>query len=116
MPADFAVTTPAASTLATSLLLLVQMTVRFVAFAGATVAVSVPLPPVVRLSSVGFTLTPVAGTISGAGSVTVTIVSAVKPPSSVVTVILAVPAAFAVTMPLLSTLAISLSLLLQTTF
>ncbi|MNV80200.1 hypothetical protein D3C71_1737920 [compost metagenome] len=72
VPAAFAVTTPSSSTVTISSSLLLQMTFGFAASSGSMIAVRLMLPPVARLNSVRFTLTPVTGIISGSGSVTVT--------------------------------------------
>ena len=82
------------------------------ALSGFTVAIRVSLPPTVRESSVLFRVTLSTDTTAGA---TVTSQLAVLLPSCVVTVMVAVPAATAVTVPL-STVTILLSLLLQVTF
>ena len=113
LPAFTAVTVPSA-TVATCSLLLLHVTVWLVAFAGSTVAVSFSLPPSASVNSVLVNVTPVTGTVCGA--FTVTLHSAVLPPSAVA-VMVAVPAALAVTLPLLSTSAISgLSLFHATVF
>ena len=76
-----------------------HVTSFFVAFAGATVAVSVVVSPSSSVAVVLLSVTPVTATVSGAFSVTVTAHVAVLPPSTVVTVMVAVPAATAVTTP-----------------
>jgi copper chaperone CopZ len=102
VPAATGVTTPAL-TVATAVLLDDQVTFVFVAFEGLTVAVSVPVaPPTVNESVVGLKATPVTAT---ACVPTVTAQVAVLPPSTVVTVIVAVPAATGVTTPELLTVA-----------
>ncbi len=90
-------------TMATPSLLLVQV-MESVAFAGSSSAVRFSLAPA-RISRLpGKTRMPVALI---AAFVTVTLQVAVKPPSVVVTVMVAVPSAMPVTLPLLSTVAIS---------
>ena len=76
------------------------------------VAVRVSVPPTVRAVDALFRATPVTGTVA---SLTVTVQLAVKPPSWVVAVIVAVPTAMAVTTPLL-TVATPVSLLDHDTF
>ena len=90
------VTTPEVLTVAIPGLLETQVTVLFVAFAGATVAVSVAVPPTVTVAVGGVTLTPVTGTLMG---VTVTTEEEVKPPLCVVAVTVAEPKATPVTTP-----------------
>jgi hypothetical protein len=99
VPGPTAVTVPLL-TVATLLLLDDQLTALFVALLGFTVAVRVPVevPPMVRVRLVWFRLTLLTGV--GGGGLTVTAQVAVCPPSWVVTVIVAVPAATAVTVPL----------------
>ena len=96
VPAFLAVTTPEVETVATVVLLDDQVTLLFVALDGDTVAVSVCVWPSVSVRLVWFRLTPVTGTV---GALTVTEQVAVLPPSVVVTVMVVVPALFAVTMP-----------------
>ena len=96
VPAAFAVTTPEEDTVATDVLSDDQVTDLLVAFEGVTVAVSVCVSPAVMDRVVLFRETPVTGTVA---ALTVTVQVAVFPPSLVFTVILAVPAAFAVTTP-----------------
>jgi len=91
--------------------LLLQVTFLLVAVEGATVAVSVCVPPTAMLADVGATVTPVTATVF----VTVTAHVAVFLPSTVVAVIVAVPAATPVTVPSL-TVAVALLLLVQVTF
>jgi hypothetical protein len=96
VPADLASTFPPSDTVATEELLVVQLTVLFVALLGLTVAVRVSDPPAVRERLVLFRLTLVTGTAAAA---TVTAQVAFLFPSDVVTVIVAVPADTAVTVP-----------------
>ena len=95
VPADFAVTTPF-DTVATFVFELLHVTDLFVALLGVTVAVNVSLLPVSIVVDVLFKLTPVTLTV---GFFTVTLHVAVLLPSAVLTVIVAVPADFAVTTP-----------------
>ena len=110
VPDATAVTFPEELTVATLVLLLLQLTFLFVAFDGVTVAVSVSVAFGANVSVVLFRLTPVTGTV------TVTAQVAVLLPSAVVTVIVAVPAAPAVTFPAVETVATLVLLLLQVTF
>ena len=96
VPAAFAVTTPEEETVATDVLLEDQVTDLSVAFEGVTVAVRVCVSPTVIESDVLLRLTPVTATV---WACTVTAQVAFFPPSFVVTVIVAVPAAFAVRTP-----------------
>ncbi|MNZ90386.1 hypothetical protein D3C78_1093450 [compost metagenome] len=71
-----------------------------VASAGATVACSVLSPSPTVKSSVGWSkVTPVIITIGGLGAATFTVVEALKLPSLVVTVIIAIPSPTGVTTP-----------------
>ena len=110
VPDATAVTFPEVETVATLVLLLLQVTFLFVALLGATVAVSVSVAFGANVSVVLFRLTPVTGTV------TVTEHVAVLLPSAVVTVIVAVPAAMAVTKPDVETVATDVLLLFQVTF
>ena len=101
-PAAFAVTTPEEETVTTEVLLDDHVTDLSVAFDGVTVAVKVCVSPTVIDNDVLFRLTPVTDTVA---AFTVTAHVAVLAPSFVVTVIVAVPAAFAVTTPLEDTVA-----------
>jgi hypothetical protein len=96
LPGVFAVTTPEEETVATAVLLDDQITDLSVALEGVTVAVSVSVFPSVKVNDVLFRLTPVTETTL---ALTVTEQVAFLPPSLVVTVIVAVPAALAVTKP-----------------
>ena len=95
-PAAFAVTTPEEETVATDVLLEDQVTDLSVAFDGDTVAVNAWVSPTVIVSDVLFKLIPVTGTVA---AFTVTEHVAVLKPSFVVTVIVVVPTALAVTTP-----------------
>ena len=99
LPPAFAVTTPVAETVATEVLLEDQVTDLSVASDGETVAVRVRLSPATMVKDIWSRLTPVTG------MTTVTLQVAVLPPSLVVTVIVVVPAAFAVTTPVDETVA-----------
>lgn len=100
MPPPTAATIPAFDTVATDLLVLVHVTVFVLASDGATVAVSCLELPFIRERLVDDSVTPVTGTR------TVTLHSALWPPLDVA-VIVAVPAAFAVTRPEVDTDAIA---------
>jgi hypothetical protein len=110
VPTDKPVTSPVALTVATAVLLLLQVTFWFVALAGAIVAVNCCVPPIKIEAVVGDTLTPVT-------SIGFTIMTdvAVKLPSAVVTVIVAVPTETPVTRPVALTVATAVLLLLQVT-
>ena len=102
-PAPTACTTPASDTVAIASLDEDQVTFLFVASAGATVAVRVmSASPTARESVLGDTVTPVTATVA---ALTVTAHVAVKLPSTVVTVIVALPAPTAVTSPVADTVA-----------
>ena len=107
VPADLAVTTPEPDTVATDVLLDDQETFLLVAFEGVTVAVRVCVSPTVMDRDVLFRETPVTGTVA---AWTFTVQVAVFPPSFVVTVIVAVPAAWPVTTPEEETVATDLLL------
>ena len=96
-PPLIAVTLPDSSTFATASLSEVQVTFLFVASSGVIVAFIISSSPMPSNFSFGSTDTPVTTTILEA--LTVTAQVAVLSPSLVVTVILAVPAATAVTLP-----------------
>ena len=104
VPAFFAVTTPEEDTVATAVLFDDQVTDLSEAFDGFTVAVSAWVSPSVRASDVLSSVTPVTGMT---GALTVTVHVADLLPSVVVTVIVAVPAFFAVTTPADDTVATS---------
>lgn len=96
VPTFTADTFPLESTVATLELELVHVTFLFVAFDGVTVAVNLSVPPISKDSDVLFNETPVTAIVL---ALTVTAQVAFLLPSLVVTVIVAVPAAFAVTTP-----------------
>src|SRR5699024_4217177 len=81
-------------------------TVLSLAFAGATVAVNCCVPSISSVAVLGSTVTPVTAIVL---AVTVNAHLAVLLPSLVVTVMSALPALTAVTLPLLSTVAIAAS-------
>ena len=101
-PAVLAVTVPSDATVATEVLLEDQETFLFVAVLGDTVADSLKVWPAIRDSVVGETETPVTETVA---VVTETAHVAVLPPSVVFTVMVAEPAALAVTVPSVETVA-----------
>ena len=94
-------------------MLLVHVTFLFVALLGLTVAVNDSVFPLAKFNEVLFSLTLSTAIV---GSVTVTLQVAVLFPSSVVAVIVAVPAAIAVTLPVKSTVATLELLLVHVTF
>jgi hypothetical protein len=110
VPAPIAVTLPVLSTVATLVLELVQVTFLFVALEGAIVALSISELPTLKASALLDRETPVTGTV------TVTVQEAVLDPSSVLTVIVAVPAPIAVTFPALLTVATFVLELVQVIF
>ena len=83
------------------------------AFDGVIVFVSCAVPFIPTLKVVGAIVTPVTATVD---VLTVTLLVAVFPPSTVVAVIVVVPAAIAVTNPLLFTVATAALLEVQLTF
>ncbi len=95
VPAATAVTTPL-FIVATEGSLLDQLTDLFVALDGEIVSNNISVPPIERVMLDLFRITPVTGMVFG---VTVTEQVAVLPPSTVATVIVAVPAATAITTP-----------------
>jgi hypothetical protein len=105
VPAPTAVTVPDEFTVATLLSLDVQLTLLFVAVVGFTVFVSFSVPPTLSANVDLFRVTLVTLTVVTATSFTVTLALALYVPADVVAVIVAVPAPFAVTTPLLSTVA-----------
>jgi hypothetical protein len=111
LPTDTAVTKPFDETVATEVALLLHDAFLFVALKGAMVAVNVSVPPTVRLVEVLLRDTPVTVT-----ALTLTAQVAALLPSAVVTVIVALPAATAVTKPLDDTVAMAGALLLHDTF
>ena len=110
VPTDTPVTRPVALTVATAVLLLLQVTFWFVALAGVIVAVNCCVPPIKIEAVVGDTLTPV----TSIGFTEITLV-AVLEPSCVVTVMVAVPTDTPVTSPLALTVATAVFELLQVT-
>ena len=98
VPDFIALTTPL-FTVTTEVLELVHITFLFVALDGESVAVSVSLSPAVRVSVLLFSLTDSTLTTF---AFTVTLHSAVLPPSDVVTLIVEVPDFTALTMPSLT--------------
>ena len=96
VPAALAVTTPLLETVATDVLLDDHETLVFVALEGETVAVRVPELPATRLIVDRFKETPVTEIVA---AVTETVQVAFLKPSEVVQVIVAEPAALAVTVP-----------------
>jgi len=113
LPAETPVTFPPLSTDATALLLLFHTRFWLVAFAGAIVAVSGCWFPVCTEIADDDRLTPVTGITVGT---TDTVHCAMCPPSTVVAVIVVLPAAFPVTLPNVSTVAIVELLLDHVTF
>jgi hypothetical protein len=111
-PAATPVTTPLADTVATALLLLLHDTFWFVAWDGVTDGIMSSVAPTSRLVD-DFKDTPVTAMLV---VLTVTAQVAVLLPSAVVTVIIAFPAATAVTVPLVDTVATAVLLLLHNTF
>ena len=111
-----AVTTPF-STVATSSLLDFHVTFLFVALSGFTVATKVNFSSTFNVFSVWFRVTPVTAIILGSvfSSSTVIVHVAVLFPSTVVTVIVAVPSLFAVKFPFGSTVTTEGLLELQVT-
>jgi hypothetical protein len=114
LPAATALTVPP-DIVATEALLVFHVTFLFVALAGATVAVNVSLLPAVMLVDDLFKVTPVTATFPPLPALTVTAQVAVLLPSAVVTVIVSLPAATALTVPP-DTVATVLLLLLHVTF
>ena len=112
-PADFAVTTPLLSTVATLLLLVDQVTALFVVLFGSTVAVSCIVSPSIISALLLSSEIEVARTEL---CLTVTEHEALRLlPSVVLAVMVALPTAFAVTNPLLLTVATELLLVVQVT-
>jgi hypothetical protein len=111
VPTLMPVTRPVALTVATAVLLLLQVTAWFVALAGAIVADNCWVPPINIEAVVGDTLTPVTNI-----GFTVMVDVAVLAPSAVVTVMVAVPTLIPVTSPVALTVATAVLLLLQVTF
>ncbi len=113
LPACTPTTRPAALTVATELSLVNHVTFWLVALEGAIVADNCSLPPTATVAAVLFKLTPVTNTHVAE---TATSQVAVKFPSAVFTVIVALPALTAVTVPSVPTVAIELALVNQVTF
>jgi len=111
VPAATPVTTPVLLTAATPESLDAHVTVLFVAVAGLTVAYSVCVAPTRMVVAVVLRVTPVTATLA----LTTTAHTAVLPPSWVVAVMTAVPAATADTTPVELTVATPVSLELQLT-
>nr|WP_260444785.1 hypothetical protein [Burkholderia sp. Bp8986] len=112
VPTANPVTTPALVTVATPGLSLAHVTAALVALAGCTLAAKGDGLPAIRLSVAGETAMPVTDT--GADE-TVTVARAVKPPSTVVAIMVAVPTATPDTTPVALTATIAGALLLQVT-
>jgi hypothetical protein len=110
VPTDTPVTRPVELTVATAVLLLLQVTFWFVVLAGAIVAVNCCVPPIKIEAVVGDTLTPV----TSIGLTVITLV-AVLAPSAEVTVMVAVPTDTPVTSPVALTVATAVLELLQVT-
>jgi hypothetical protein len=108
-PSETPVTYPLLLTLATLVSLEIQLMALFVAFEGETVAVSAEVLPIPNDKLVALNAIPVTGTV------TVIAHADVLLPSTVVTVIMALPSAMAVTAPALLTLATLVLLELQLT-
>ena len=108
VPGLSAITTPS-FTVATAVLLLLQVTFLLVAFSGFIVTVKVVVSPSVNTTSLLFKDTLDTNALTSISQV------AVLPPSSVVTVIVVVPAFIAVTSPSI-TVATDVLLLFQVTF
>jgi len=117
VPVFKAVTVPFSSIVATDTLLEDHVTLASVASEGDTVAVRVSVLPFLSVVDGRFIVTAVGDTsvvisvvISASAAFTVTAQEAVSAPSAVLTVIVAIPAPTAVTMPALSTVATDSSL------
>ena len=109
-PQLLAVTRPSLLTVATLVLLELQVTFAFVTLLGNTVAVSCRVSPLLMVAEVLFSVIPVASWL------TVILQFALRfEPSVVVAVIVTVPRLLAVTSPLLLTVAIFVSLELHVT-
>jgi len=111
VPALTAVTSPVLLTVATAVLLELHVTLLSEAFAGTTVAVSCCAVPAVNAAVAGVKVTDVTGT-----AVTITSLAAVRAPSTVLTVIVAVPAPIPKTLPVSLTMATELLLELHIRF
>ena len=111
VPTAWAVTTPCEFTEAMAVAVLCHVTLRLEALAGNTVATRVSRPPTVIEVALVLRVTPV----TDMAGVTVTTQVAVRAPSCVVTVMVAVPCDTAVTTPLVFTVAIAELLVLHVT-
>src|SRR5664279_2829376 len=109
-PVATPVTSPVELTVAIAILLELQVTFLFVAFAGAMVAVNCEVPPTLTEAVIGVTDTPVTVTLFVP---TVTTEVAVFKPSAVVAVMVAFPADTPVTKPVEVTVAIAGPLVLH---
>ncbi len=112
-PPPTPVTSPFPLTVATATLLLLHVIFLLVAFSGNTLAAITPVSPKISEIEVGLSEIPVTATEA---EVTVIVQVAVNPPSSVVAVTTAVPAATAVTTPVWLTVATASLLLLHAIF
>jgi hypothetical protein len=110
VPTDLPVITPFSSTVATEVFALDHVAALFVAFDGANIASRVAVAPKLSDKAVLFRLMPVTA-IGDVIAFTVTLAVAVFPPSSVFTVIVAVPAELPVTTPTELTIATTVLLL-----
>ena len=110
VPTAFGVTNPEPFTVATFVLLLVQVTPLLLVVFGATVAVNCNVLPIFIVAAVLFNVTPVANCLTVTLHVAVLFV-----PSAVFTVIVAVPTAFGVTNPEPFTVATFVLLLVHVT-
>jgi hypothetical protein len=113
-PAAMPETTPLDDTVAMPAALLLHVTALFVALVGATVAVSVSVPPIVRLVDDLFKVTLVTETVEPPSFVTETAQVAVLLPSTVVAVIAVLPVLMPIITPF-DTIATSGMLLLHVT-
>ena len=111
VPTETPVTIPVALTVATAVFELLQLTLWFVALAGAMVELSCCVPPINMEAVVGDTLTPVTSI-----GLTVMTEVAVLEPSCVFTVMVAIPTDTPVTSPVALTVATAVLLLFQVTF
>jgi hypothetical protein len=112
LPTEIAVTVPVDDTVATAGTLLLHVTFWLVALEGEMLANNVSVPPTVRLVDDLFKVTLVTGITA---AVTVTEQAAVFLPSSVVTVMAALPVDTPITMPFV-TVATELLLVFHVTF
>jgi hypothetical protein len=114
IPGLTALTVPFVDTEAIAALLLLHFTFLFVALLGSIIGMRVSEPPKVRVKKYLLRDTLDTGTVPE--DVTVTAQVAVLPPSSVLTIIVAVPGLTAVTIPFVDTEATAALLLLHVTF